>query len=72
MWKGLLFVTEWPVAPMCWGLRMFLVCRTSVLTPRERQVNWEELITLVHNDVKLKEIQPKFLWQQIVRNGPNC
>lgn len=30
MWKVLLFVTEWPIAPVCWRLSRFPGRRTSV------------------------------------------
>lgn len=57
-WNGLLFAIGWPVV---WGMRDFLRCRTFSAEIQRVPGKMEHVVTLVWGNVKLKEIQPKFL-----------
>lgn len=57
-WNGPLFAIGWPVV---WGMRDFLRCRTFSAKIQSAPGKMEHVVTLVFENVKLKEIQPKFL-----------
>ena len=57
-WNSLLFAIGWPVVS---GMRGFLRCRTFSAKIQRVPGKMENIVTLVFENVKLKEIQPKFL-----------
>lgn len=57
-WNSLLFAMGWPVVL---GMRGFLRCRTFSAKIQRAPGKMENIVTLVFENVKLKEIQPKFL-----------